>query len=39
VIGRPGPKEALPAKLQEREIPSDRRKLTETVFEGPYQQG
>ena len=39
VIGRPGRAEDLPAKLREREIPNDRRKLTETVFEGPYRQG
>jgi hypothetical protein len=39
VIGRPGRKEDLPAKMQERETPSDRRKLTETVFEGPFRQG
>jgi nitroreductase len=37
VIGKPGPKEDLPEKLQEREIPNDRRKLTETVFEGPFR--
>jgi nitroreductase len=37
VIGKPGRHEDLPAKLQERETPSDRRKLTETVFEGPYR--
>jgi len=39
VIGKPGRKEDLPARLQEREAPSDRRKLTETAFEGPYPQG
>jgi nitroreductase len=38
-IGRPGRKEDLPSKVQERETPGDRRKLTETVFEGPYRQG
>jgi nitroreductase len=37
VIGKPGRQEDLPPKLQEREIPNDRRKLTETVFEGPYR--
>jgi len=36
VIGKPGPKEDLPEKLQQRETPNDRRKLTETVFEGAY---
>lgn len=35
VIGKPGRKEDLPEKLQQRETPNDRRKLTETVFEGP----
>jgi hypothetical protein len=35
-IGRPGSKEALPPKLQERELPSDRRKLSETAFEGKW---
>jgi nitroreductase len=35
-IGKPGNKESLPEKLQEREAPNDRRKLTETAFEGPF---
>ena len=39
VVGKPGPKEDLPERLQERETPSDRRKITETAFEGPYPQG
>ena len=34
-IGRPGKKEDLPAGLQGREFPNDRRKLSETVIEGP----
>ena len=38
VIGKPGRKEDLSEKLRERETPSDRRKLTETAFEGPYPQ-
>ena len=37
VVGKPGRKEDLQEKLQERETPSDRRKLTEIVIEGPYQ--
>jgi nitroreductase len=37
VIGKPGRAEDLPEKLQQRETPSDRRKLNETVFEGPYR--
>jgi nitroreductase len=36
VVGKPGKKEELPPKLQERETPSDRRKLAETVFEGKF---
>jgi len=35
-IGKPGKKEDLPVRLQERETPSDRRKLAETINEGPY---
>jgi len=35
-IGKPGKKEDLPLGLQERETPNDRRKLTETIIEGPY---
>jgi nitroreductase len=35
-IGKPGNKESLPEKLREREVPNDRRKLTGTVFEGPF---
>jgi nitroreductase len=35
-VGRPGPKELLPEKLQAREIPNDRRKLSESVYEGPF---
>ncbi len=35
-IGKPGKKEELPVGLQERETPNDRRKLTETITEGPY---
>lgn len=36
-VGKPGPKELLPEKLQARESPNDRRKVSESVFEGPYQ--
>jgi hypothetical protein len=35
-IGKPGKKEDLPVGLQERENPNDRRKLTETIIEGPF---
>ena len=36
-VGKPGPKELLPEKLQARESPNDRRKLSESVFEGPFR--
>jgi hypothetical protein len=36
-VGKSGPKELLPEKLQARESPSDRRKLSESVFEGPFK--
>lgn len=36
-IGKPGKKEELPEKLQERETPNQRRKLSETVFEGSFR--
>lgn len=36
-VGKPGPKEFLPEKLQQREVPSDRRKLEETICEGPFR--
>jgi nitroreductase len=36
-VGKPGAKELLPEKLQAREIPNDRRKLSESVCEGPFK--
>ena len=39
VIGKPGRKEDLPDRLQERETPNDRRKLNETAFEGTLPAG
>ena len=36
-VGRPGAKELLPEKLQARETPNDRRKLSESAFEGPFK--
>ena len=36
-VGKPGPKEVLPEKLQARESPNDRRKVSESVFEGPFR--
>jgi nitroreductase len=35
-IGKPGRKEDLPPKLQEREVPSDRKKLGQIVCEGKF---
>jgi nitroreductase len=35
-IGRPGRKEDLPAKLQEREVPRGRKQLAQTVCEGKF---
>ena len=35
-VGRPGPKELLLEKLQKRESPNDRRKVRESIFEGPF---
>jgi hypothetical protein len=37
VVGRPGAKEVLPEKLQKRESPNDRRRLTESICEGPFR--
>lgn len=34
-VGRPGRKESLPEKLQKRESPNDRRRLSESICEGP----
>jgi len=36
-VGKPGPKELLPEKLRGRESPNDRRKLSESIFEGPFK--
>ncbi|WP_077623713.1 nitroreductase family protein [Sediminibacillus massiliensis] len=36
-VGYQGEKQALPEKLQQREQPSDRRSLKESVFEGTFQ--
>jgi len=35
-VGKPGPKGALPEKLQGRETPSDRRPLAQSICEGPF---
>ena len=36
-VGKPGAKEVLPEKLQKRESPNDRRKLAESICEGPFR--
>ena len=36
-VGKSGPKELLPEKLQPRESPNDRRKISESIFEGPFK--
>ena len=35
-VGKPGAKETLPEKLRAKESPNDRRKLTESICEGPF---
>lgn len=35
-VGKPGKKEDLPQEMQERELPSDRKKLEELIFEGSF---
>ena len=35
-VGEPGDREALPERLRERKAPNGRRKLSETVCEGPF---
>jgi len=37
-IGKPGKKEDLPKELQEREIPSGRKKINEIRFEGRFKE-
>ncbi len=34
---KPGAKEMLPEKLRARESPNDRRQISESIFEGPFQ--
>jgi hypothetical protein len=36
-VGKPGAKERLPEKLRAKESPNDRRKLTESIREGPFR--
>lgn len=35
-VGRPAPADSLPERLRAREVPSDRKPLSETVCEGPF---
>ena len=37
-IGKPGKKEDLPKEMQEREFPSDRKKISEIAFEGKFKR-
>jgi nitroreductase len=37
-IGRPGNKEDLPAAMQKEEFPSDRKPITEFIFEGTFKE-
>ena len=37
-IGKRGPKENLPLKLQEREYPNDRKPLADIVMEGYFRE-
>src|ERR1051325_1923098 len=37
-VGKLGAKELLPEKLQARESPNDRRKVSESVLEGPFNK-
>ena len=36
-VGKPASKEVLPEKLQKRESPNERRRLTESICEGPFR--
>lgn len=38
-LGRPGSPETLPPDLREKEKPSDRRQLEQTICEGPWRLG
>jgi nitroreductase len=38
-VGKPGSKELLPERLRARESPNDRRKVSESVFDGPFKPG
>src|SRR4030095_1345 len=36
-VGKPAPKEVLTEKLQKRESPNDRRKVADSICEGPFR--
>jgi len=36
-VGKPGAKQTLPEKLRAKESPNDRRKLIESICEGPFR--
>ena len=36
-VGKPGQQDDLPARLQEREVPSPRKNLLEIAWEGPFR--
>ena len=36
-VGKPGAKGMLPEKLRARESSNDRRQISESIFEGPFQ--
>jgi hypothetical protein len=36
-IGKPGTKETLPEKLRSKESPNDRRKVGDSICEGPFR--
>lgn len=36
-VGRPAPRESLPEELRQREAPTDRKRLAETVCEGVFR--
>jgi nitroreductase len=35
-VGKPGPKDTLPEKLQAKESPNDRRSISDSIREGPF---
>jgi len=37
-VGKPGRKEDLPERLQQREVPSDRKNLSDIAFEGMFKE-